>query len=399
MNKKVFFDNYTLILKKELLDIFRDKRSFITLFIPVLLFPLMYFFMGTQLSEGNLEQDIPCIVDCETKADRELYNQIFRSGNLVEELPAYENKTENYNKLKQGEVYGIIEITNGKITVIYNPNSTKTLTSMSAINTHISQVANDTFVQSLQSQNVNMNALVTLDYNGTMTALSEVFEDSGNSMMASIAPMMLVMVIMSGGVSVAVDLFAGEKEKGTFESLLTTQVSRLSLLLAKFTAILVISMLSMVLSIAAYVISFKLNPEALGMYTGDLNADSTSLSIGGEEVALVFLVCFALSIFAVSVMTFIGINAKTVKEAQSQMSIITIFPTLLSGLTMFMDSADVSDASMLIPVFNVILCIKQVFLDTIEPLQIVLSVVSCLVYSVLLWFVSVKMLNSEKLLR
>ena len=46
-----------------------------------------------------------------------------------------------------------------------------------------------------------------------MTDLSEIISDTGNSMMASIAPMMLVMVIMSGGVSVAVDLFAGEKER------------------------------------------------------------------------------------------------------------------------------------------------------------------------------------------
>lgn len=390
-------NDYILILKKELTDIFRDRRSIVTLFIPVLLFPLMYFFMGTQLSGGNLTENIPCIVDCRTDGDRELYEAIFDGTNMIEEVDIQEDK---YTDLKKGGVYGIIEIDNGKITVVFNQNSTKTLTSMSLINERVVLFSNSLFQQSLVDQNVDFEALDSLDYDGAMTDLSEIISDTGNSMMASIAPMMLVMVIMSGGVSVAVDLFAGEKEKGTFESLLTTQVSRLALLMAKFTAILIISLMSMVLSIAAYVISFKLNPSALGMYTGNLNADASDLQIITlPQVLQVLLVCFALSVFAVSVMTFIGINAKTVKEAQSQSSMITIIPTLLSGLTMFMDSANISDASMLIPVFNTIASIKMVFLGTVQPLHIVLSTVSCLAYSGVLWFLCVRMLNSEKLLR
>lgn len=390
-------NDYILILKKELTDIFRDRRSIVTLFIPVLLFPLMYFFMGTQLSGGNLTEDIPCIIDCETDEDRELYEAIFDDTDLIEEVEVQEDK---YTDLKKGGVYGIIEIEDGKITVIFNQNSTKTLTSMSLINERVVLFSNSLFQQSMIDQGVDFEDLESLDYSGAMTDLSEIISDTGNSMMASIAPMMLVMVIMSGGVSVAVDLFAGEKEKGTFESLLTTQVSRLALLMAKFTAILIISLMSMILSIAAYVISFKLNPSALGMYTGNLNADASDLQIiTVPQVLQVLLVCFSLSVFAVSVMTFIGINAKTVKEAQSQSSMITIIPTLLSGLTMFMDSANISDASMLIPVFNTIASIKMVFLGTVQPVHIILATVSCLAYSGVLWFLCVRMLNSEKLLR
>lgn len=391
------FNDYVLILKKELVDIFRDKRSIVTLFVPVLLFPLMYFFMGTQLSSGNLTEDIPCIVICETPEDEALYDAIFDGTNMIDKVDVEEDK---YTDLKKGGVYGIIEIDNGKITVVYSQNSTKTLSSMSYINERIVLYSNTLFQQSLVEQGVDLEALKSLDYDGAMTELSELVSDTGNSMMASIAPMMLVMVIMSGGVSVAVDLFSGEKEKGTFESLLTTQVSRLSLLMAKFTAILIISLLSMVLSIAAYVISFKLNPSALGMYTGNLDADASDLQIiTVSQVLQVILVCFTLSVFAVSVMTFLGINAKTVKEAQSQMSMITIIPTLLSGLTMFMDSANISDVSMLIPVFNTIASIKMIFLGTVQPIHIILSSLSCLVYSGIIWFFCVRMLNSEKLLR
>ncbi len=390
-------NDFVIILKKELLDIFRDKRSFVTLFIPILLFPMMYFFMGTQLSSEVIEKDIPCIVICETKNDRYLYDDIFQGTDIIKQVAVQDDK---FTDLRKGSVWGIIEISEGKIQVIYNPNSLKTVGSMSYINQYIVNYSNKMFQQSLNEQGVSADSLKSLDYNGVMTELSAVDPNSGNSMMASIAPMMLVMVIMSGGVSVAVDLFAGEKEKGTFESLLTTQVSRMGLLVAKFTAILIISLMSMVLSIAAYVISFALNPDALGMYTGNLNADVEDIKvITAPQVLMVIAVCFALSVFAVSIMTFLGLNAKTVKEAQSQMSMITLVPTLLSGLTMFMDSASISTASMIVPVFNTIASIKMIFLGTVQAEHIILSVVSCFVYSAALWFICIKMLNSEKLLR
>lgn len=389
--------DYVLVLQKELVDIFRDKRSFITLFIPVLIFPVMYFLMGTQLSGGNIKENIPCIVDCKTESDRKIFDDIFENTNIIEEKVAKEDK---YTDLKKGEIYGIIEINDGVIDVIYNKNSTKTVSSMSYVNEKIAEYSNALFNQSLVDQNVDFSKINALNYDGVMTDLSEIIPDSGNPMMASIAPMMLVMVIMSGGVSVAVDLFTGEKEKGTFESLLTTQVSRTGLLMAKFTAILVISLLSMILSIIAYVISFKINPDALEMYTGNLDAGVEDIQvITFLQIVQVVLVCFTLSVFSVSLMTFIGLNAKTVKEAQSQMSIITIIPTLLSGLTMFMDSANISNASMLIPVFNTIASIKMIFLGTVQPLHIALTSLSSIAYSAILWVVCVKMLKSEKLLR
>ena len=389
--------DYCLVLQKELIDIFRDKRSFITLFIPVLIFPVMYFLMGTQLSGGNITENIPCIVNCKTENDQKIFENIFGNTNIVEQRSA---KEDMYTDLKKGEIYGIIEIKDGVIDVIYNKNSTKTVSSMNYINEKIAEYSNTLFNQSLVSQGIDFSKIQSLNYDGIMTDLSEIIPDSGNPMMASIAPMMLVMVIMSGGVSVAVDLFTGEKEKCTFESLLTTQVSRMGLLMAKFTAILIISLLSMVLSILAYIISFKMNPDALGMYTGNLNAEVDDIQvISFLQIIQVVLVCLTLSVFSVSLMTFIGLNAKTVKEAQSQMSIITIIPTLLSGLTMFMDSANISNASMLIPVFNTIASIKMIFLGTVQPLHILLTTISCVVYSAFLWFICVKMLKSERLLR
>ena len=228
--------------------------------------------------------------------------------------------------------------------------------------------------------------------------LSKETGEPGSSAMASIAPMLLVVIIMSSGVSVAIDVFTGEKERGTLESLMTTQVSRISLLMAKFTATLCISLLGMVLSILAYVISYMCSDAGKFMLGGGTD-NAASLGFSAAQAFELLAVCLTLSVFAVSLMTVIGLHAKSVKEAQSQMSLISLIPTLLAGLTLFMESADISSAAMWIPIFNSIVSIKMIFSDTASGADICFASISCLVYSGLMWIISVKMLRSEKLLQ
>lgn len=388
--------DFKLILKKEMLDIFRDKRSFVMLFVPVLIFPLMYMLMGTQLDKEELKKNIPCIVEyAPGSIDEELYETLFESTQLVRRTAIEKNATED---LKNGNVYAVIRLNNGQITITYNDASTKSATAGQTLITAVETARQLSLYETIQTEyHVDMASVQPFQLKAVK--LSDETGEANNSIMASIAPMMLVMMIMSGGVSVAVDLFTGEKERGTFESLMTTQAGRMSILMAKFTATLFISLLGMLLSILAYVISFLCSDSAWTMLSGGAETGGAKVSLSFAQILHLVAVCLVLSVFAVSLMTMIGLHAKTVKEAQSQMSLITIFPTLLSGLTMFMESANIHAAAMWIPVFNVIVSIKMIFLGTAEPIHILFTVLSSLLYSVLMWMVSVRMLHSEKLLQ
>ncbi|MGN0635616.1 MAG: ABC transporter permease [Acutalibacteraceae bacterium] len=388
--------DFKLILKKEMLDIFRDKRSFVMLFVPVLIFPLMYMLMGTQLDKEELKKNIPCIVDyVPGSIDEELYKTLFESTELVRRTPIEKTATED---LKNGSVYAVIRLNDGQITITYNDASTKSATAGQTLITAVETARQLSLYETIQTKyHVDMASVQPFQL--TAVKLSDETGEANNSIMASIAPMMLVMMIMSGGVSMAVDLFTGEKERGTFESLMTTQASRMSILMAKFTATLFISLLGMLLSILAYVISFLCSDSAWTMLSGGAETDGAKVALSFAQIVNLVAVCLVLSVFAVSLMTMIGLHAKTVKEAQSQMSLITIFPTLLSGLTMFMESANIHVAAMWIPVFNVIVSIKMIFLGTAEPIHILFTVLSSLLYSALMWMVSVRMLHSEKLLQ
>jgi sodium transport system permease protein len=388
--------DFKLILHKELIDILRDKRSFIMLFVPVLLFPMMFILMGSQLNQ-DYTKDLPCIVQTGSSADEALYGALFEKTGLVKRTQADGDANED---LKKGLVYAIIDIRDGNITVTYNQASQKSLKALETLSGQLESFRSAALAQNLQTRyGVSVDALTP--FTATYAALSDDDSQSLGSMMASIAPMLLVVIIMTSGVSVAVDLFTGEKERGTLESLMTTQASRMSLLMAKFTATLCVSLLGMTLSIAAYVISYTCTDSGKALLGIDAQ-DKVSVSSLGFSLTQgleLFAVCLTLSVFAVSMMTVIGLHAKTVKEAQSQMSLITLFPTLLAGLTLFMESADVSPAAMWIPIFNSIVSIKMIFSGTAETSHIVCTTAACLLYSGLMWIVSVKMLRSEKLLQ
>ena len=78
-----------------------------------------------------------------------------------------------------------------------------------------------------------------------------------------IIPMLLTMLISIGGASIATDLVAGEKERNTFESLLSTSASRFSILSAKYTVIIIFSFLSAIAEVASIAVSMAIHYKFL----------------------------------------------------------------------------------------------------------------------------------------
>ena len=285
--------DFKLVLIKELKDILRDKRSFVMMFVPVLLFPLMFTLMGSQMDTKNLEANIPCIVEFENakteEADRALYDSLFHKAcpGLIDPKEATGGRTAE-RELERGAVYAIIRFNDGTVFVKCNNSSTKSMQAWKNLVDKLSTVSQLSLYQTLQTQyGVNVEQLLPF-------RLVPEQMQTGNSTLASIAPMLLVALIMSGGVSVAVDLFTGEKERGTMESLLTTQASRISILAAKYTATLSVSLLSMLMSVLAYVISLKISKNALALMTGGTGQTDAQLSLQFDQVLRLAAVCLSL---------------------------------------------------------------------------------------------------------
>ena len=80
-------------------------------------------------------------------------------------------------------------------------------------------------------------------------------------MLTMIIPMYLVIVIVTAGIPLAVDIIAGERERNTFEALFSTKADRLSILVGKYLSILIFSVIAVIMSFIGLILGIVLNPE------------------------------------------------------------------------------------------------------------------------------------------
>src|SRR5947207_6258614 len=147
---------------------------------------------------------------------------------------------------------------------------------------------------------------------------------------------MVILLCMTGGMYPAMDLTAGEKERGTMETILSSPISRMHLVLGKFFLVITASLATAALSVLSMGVSFSV----LSHYTsqsagGRAAAAEFLLKLGPQTVISVFLMALPVAVlFSATLMT-IALFAKTYKEAQSYltpMTFVVIFPAIAAML-------------------------------------------------------------------
>ena len=243
---------YLVILKKELKSYFRDKRSLVMMLIPLLLFPVLIY-ASNQQAQSAQDAIADCISISTNSQENiaELVETLTLSGINVDIV-----QTENpYDELKTGKIALIIEKNAEGYAMVYDQNSAKSTMALGVI-TNCIETQKNAYILSIFNQcGESVDNLNNYAYN--YQDVSAVDESESNSFLAILAPTMLIMFIASGASSVAVDLFCGEKERGSLEGILATQVSRKSLYFAKVSTVLVFSCISTIISVAGYMISFS----------------------------------------------------------------------------------------------------------------------------------------------
>jgi sodium transport system permease protein len=173
-------------------------------------------------------------------------------------------------------------------------------------------------------------------------------------------PYLFVIFCFMGAMYPAIDLAAGEKERGTMETLLTAPVSRIQILLGKFAVVVLTGFLSACVSIFGILFAVrqvsKIPPEAINAVLAILDA---------RTVLLVLSLLLPLTVFFAAFLLSVSIFAKSYKEAQSMISplmIVVILPVLI-GL---FPGVALDPVTAMIPVLNVSLATKEIIAGTIK---------------------------------
>lgn len=381
-----------IVLKKELKDTFRDKKTILSsIIIPILIFPIMAFALGFSTSEMiNDEQkpiDIALISNDETKL--ETYFKETGQINII--------NTDDPNKaLDDLTIKAIVKVqkgfddkiesgTMGKVEVIYDQSSSKSDMATSRLNRIIESYSQAIANERLKAIGVDPEALRAVSIKST-----SVSKDGGMGLMifSMIFPMLITIYSAISGLATATDLGAGEKERQTLEPLLTTKASRLSILGGKFFAVFISGVIGTAASLIGFFIASKMNPDFLG----------TGVALPLIPILVIGLFCAGLNLIFSGLELTISFYARNFKEAQTYLTPLSVILLIPAYMTMYLDGKAVPEVYFHIPIINTIAIIKEALVQIIDPVHILIVLGWTLVYIFASLFLTVNMFKKESVI-
>ena len=130
-------------------------------------------------------------------------------------------------------------------------------------------------------------------------------------------PYLLILTSFLGGAYLVIDATAGERERNSLEPLLATPAKRAVIMSGKIMAACTFGLISLVLTLAMFKLSFQFAPS-LGI----------KLDVSFWALARILLVLLPIVLIGTCLLTLIAAGAKSVKEAQSYMSVLMLVPML-----------------------------------------------------------------------
>jgi sodium transport system permease protein len=129
----------------------------------------------------------------------------------------------------------------------------------------------------------------------------------------------VLFAVLMGGLYLAIDSTAGERERGSLEALLSLPVARSSLVGGKILATCAYMCISLALSLTAFVCVFRFVPlERLGM----------SANLGAGTALIFFGICLPFVPLGAALMTFVASFTRSYREAQTYLTAVLLVPTL-----------------------------------------------------------------------
>lgn len=392
--------NILTIFRKELIDTLRDRRTIIAMVIvPLFIFPIIIGITAKiQVSQAkkakekklrvavisndairgfkdiiSARDDLIVVEDVATDSIRAFIQEDSLDGAFI----FSDNFDEQVSNMQAGQVQFIYRST--------EDNNIKKNRLMDLIDEYEKQLLASRF----QRLDLDQEIVKTIDLQEVDVAT---FKEKFGQEVGGFLPYIFVIFCFIGGMYPAIDLGAGEKERGTLETLLTSPVSRFEILLGKFGVVVLTGVGSALVSIIGLYIGIRqageLPPELIDVLLGILEL---------ESILLLLSLLLPLTMFFAGILLSLSIFARTFKEAQSTispMSFIVILPVAI-GL---IPGIELNSTTALIPILNVSLATKEIISGTIEFGLLIEVYLSLIVLAALSLFLSSRFFSRESII-
>ena len=388
------------IFKKEMIDILRDKKTlFMGIILPIILYPVLMIVM-TQILSSSMNsisnKDINIAFSKEPSS-----SLISIIDNYDDETDAKINIIESQSYIKEledGILDAYLEIDENNNIENYYVYINSSKENSSTVSIKIEEILN-TYKLSLTERELNNNGLdvnKVLEPIGFETRDVAKTEEIAGFFLGQVLPIILIIGVLLGAIYPAIDSMAGEKERGTLETLFTLPISNLELVMGKYMAVSFCAIVTAVLNILSILLTisylFLSGSIVEGLEISKFNINELILPI---IITLLCVCLFAMVISAVSMC--VCSFAKSFKDAQNYITPV-MFLVLIPSYVSMIPNMKLDSTTAIIPVVNISLLIKSVLSFNSNIGLIAMVFMSNFTFVILAVILLSKIFNSEEIL-
>jgi sodium transport system permease protein len=352
-----------IVYRKELRDLLRDRRTIVSMIVmPVVVLPLLMTGFGLAAVKlgGKMRQEIPKVMVLGGEDSTNTMTAL-RALNAFAFIPPSQDFT---NLISDKKINAAISFPANFDAAVQagEPAAVTIYTYEGEFKSAITAQSLDQFFRSRRDQIVaerlagrNLPAKLLAPFDIRQANVASPKKVSGN-VLGMILPYLVIVMCMTGAIYPSIDLTAGEKERGTMETLLCSPVARAHLVMGKGLVVLTVSLATAFLSLfsngAAMVMLKRLAGDSAKGNLLPLTLDPSSLFA-------VMVMMLPLAIFFSGAMLAIGLYSRSAKEANSYLQpllICTVIPAAAAALP----GVELNYGLALVPVLNVSLAGREI---------------------------------------
>ncbi len=361
---------FLAVFRKELTDTLRDRRTLVAMVVvPLLLFPVLMIatarITGSRAQEARDKQLTVAVADPHN--DSGLADHLDAAPGVtvelvrdVSQLPARIASEELDAAIVIDPSFraDVVNLRPGGLTLMFKSSDDFDIPKR-RVQAALTSFEQELLVQRFVGLGVDpqvMHAVTVREHDIAST------RERLGKVVGGLLPYMFIIFCFTGSMYPAIDLAAGEKERGTLETLLTAPVRRRTLVLGKFAVVTLAGLVSAVVAMLSLYVTVSrgidgIPPELL---------DAITQVLEPATIATLLALLIPLSVFFAALLLMLSVYARSYKEAMSIISplmIVVLFPAMIALLP----GSELTPLTALIPILNVSLATRALISGTADP--------------------------------
>ncbi|MFO0972081.1 MAG: ABC transporter permease subunit/CPBP intramembrane protease [Phycisphaerae bacterium] len=417
-----------VVYRKELIDALRDRRTLIAmLLVPILLYPALMVITVQALAVEKARREretyrvlvpderharwLQAVLAADEVALRDAGGGAdpVRANVRAEQIGVEPREGDLDALIRAGAAQAAVSVdpppdggpattgaaidVNRVIRVAFDPAEFRSAEAARALSRIVARTAQRMVLERVARAGLPADALTPL-------ALAEVSVASafklGGALLGQILPFLLVVMTITGAIYPAIDLTAGERERGTLETLMVAPVPVGQIMAGKFLVVVTVAVLSCTLNLLSIGATVRFGGIAEAMSRSSAAVGPISIPIGVLPLVLAAMVPFAVLFSGVMLAT--CSVARSFKEAQNYMTPVMVTALIPAMTTAYMPSIRLAGVVTVLPVANVVVLLRELFLGHYDWPAIGMTLASTSVYAAAAVFVAARLYGQEAVL-